>query len=168
MHKFAELAKKSVEAYVKSRIIISTPEPPDSGMVEKAGVFVSIKKHGDLRGCIGTYAPCQENVAIEIIRNAISAATQDPRFQPVTERELSELDYSVDVLTPPEKVKDIRELDHKEFGVILKSGPKRGLLLPDLEGVDSVEEQLKIVRMKAGILPSEQVEIFRFRVKRYR
>lgn len=168
MHKFAELAKKSVEEYVKSRMIIAIPEPLDPEMAEKAGVFVSLKKHGELRGCIGTYTPCQESISVEIILNAISAATRDPRFQPVTERELSELNYSVDVLTPPEKVKDISELGPKEFGVILKSGPKRGLLLPDLEGVDSVEDQLRIVRLKAGILPDEKVEIFRFRVKRYR
>ena len=137
-------------------------------MKDKAGVFVSIKKHGHLRGCIGTFMASHENIAVEIIHNAVSAATQDPRFGPVEEDELDELTYSVDVLSPPEKVKDQSELDPKIYGVIITTGYRKGLLLPDLEGVDTVEDQLKITRMKAGILPDEKIEIFRFRVQRYK
>jgi AmmeMemoRadiSam system protein A len=137
-------------------------------MKEKAGVFVCIKKGGDLRGCIGTFMPCTENVAQEIIRNAISAATKDPRFTPVTGDILNDLEYSVDVLSPPEKISAIGELDPKKYGVIVVNGPRKGLLLPDLEGVDSVEEQLRIAKMKAWISPEEEVEIFRFKVSRYR
>jgi AMMECR1 domain-containing protein len=112
--------------------------------------------------------PCAENVAEEIIKNAISAATRDPRFDPVTEDELHNLEYSVDLLSPPEKVSDISELDPKKYGVIVLHGSRKGLLLPDLEGVDSVEEQLRIAKMKACINPHDNVEIFRFTVSRYR
>ena len=168
MHKLVELAKKSVEEYVRNKRVLPPPDALTPEMAEKAGVFVCLKKHGELRGCIGTFTPCQENVAVEVIRNAVSASTQDPRFEAVSKDELDELDYSVDVLAPPEEVRDIAGLDPKEFGVILRSGLKRGLLLPDLEGVDSVEDQLRIVRMKAGILPDEPVDIYRFRVRRYR
>ncbi len=168
MHSLVDLARESVEQFVRHGVVLSLPNPLSPDMTERSGVFVCIKKRGDLRGCIGTFMPCCENVAAETIRNAISAATQDPRFAPVSEDELSDLAYSVDVLSPPEKVEDISELDTKEFGVIVTSGQRKGLLLPDLEGVNSVEEQLRITRMKAGILPHEKVEIFRFRVKRYR
>jgi len=167
MDTLVDLAKKSVEEFVRNGKVLPVCGPLSEEMSEKAGVFVCLKKNGRLRGCIGTFLPCCENVAQETVRNAVAAATQDHRFPPVSEEELDELHYSVDVLTPPEKVSDIRELDPKEYGVILVSGQKKGLLLPALEGVDSVEEQLRITRMKAGILPSEKVEIFRFRVKRF-
>ncbi len=168
MHELVALAKKNVEAFVRTRKELPTPKELTPEMAAKAGVFVSLKKRGNLRGCIGTFMPCTENVAHEIIKNSISAATQDPRFEPVTGDELDELEYSVDVLSPPEKVSDISELDPKKYGVIVVHGSQKGLLLPDLEGVDSVEEQLRIAKMKAWIKPEEKVEIFRFRVSRYR
>jgi len=167
MHGLVELAKKSVEEFVRNRKVIQSPEPLSPELCEKAGVFVCIKKDGQLRGCIGTYMPCCDNLAEETLRNAIAAATQDSRFAPVGEEELEHLSYSVDVLSSPERVDKIEELDHKVYGVIVRSGQRRGLLLPDLEGVDSVEEQLRIARAKAGIGPWEEVEIFRFRIKRY-
>ncbi|MEW6066753.1 MAG: AmmeMemoRadiSam system protein A [Nitrospirota bacterium] len=167
MHPLVELAKKSIEAYVKEGQIIKPPDPLPPEMAEKAGVFVCIKKHGQLRGCIGTFVPIAECTGKETILNAISAATKDPRFTPVEEDELDELVYSVDVLSPPEKVKNMSELDPRKYGIIVVSGFKRGLLLPDLEGVDSVEEQLRIAKMKADIMPYEEVEIYRFEVKRY-
>jgi uncharacterized protein len=168
MHKLAELARKSVEEFVKNGKKAPPPQELTPEMKEKAGVFVCIKKGGNLRGCIGTFLPCTENVADEIIKNAISAATEDPRFDPVTEDILNDLEYSVDVLSPPEKVSDISELDPKKYGVIVVHGSRKGLLLPDLEGVDSPEEQLRIAKMKAWINPDEKVEIFRFMVSRYR
>lgn len=168
MHRLVELARKSVEEFIRNRKVILTPGPLSQEMAEKAGVFVCIKKHGQLRGCIGTFMPCAENVAAETIKNAVSAATQDPRFTPVNEDELNDLVYSVDVLSPPEKVKDISELDPKKYGVIVTSGHRKGLLLPDLEGVDTVEEQIRIVRMKAGMMLDEKVDIFRFEVHRYK
>jgi AmmeMemoRadiSam system protein A len=168
MHPLAELAKRSIEAYVRKGTTIEPPESLSAEMKEKAGVFVCIKKHGQLRGCIGTYTPCYECAAIEIIRNAISAATRDPRFHPVQEDELEELEYCVDILSSPRKVKDLKELDPKKYGVILVCGDRKGLLLPDLDGVDTVEEQLRITKMKAWILPEEEAEIYRFEVKRYK
>jgi hypothetical protein len=168
MNPLVELAKKSVETYVREGKIIQPPEPLQPELTEKAGVFVSLKKHGQLRGCIGTFMPSQECVAVETIRNAISSATQDPRFPPVEEDELKDLTYSVDVLSPPQKVRDISELDPRKYGIIVVSGQRKGLLLPDLEGVNTVEEQLRITRLKAGILPHEEIEIYRFEVKRYK
>jgi len=168
MHKLAELARKSVEEFVINGKELPLPQELTPEMKEKAGVFVCLKKGGDLRGCIGTFLPCTENVAHEVIRNAISAATKDPRFDPVTEDVLKDLEYSVDVLSPPEKVSDISQLDPKKYGVIVVHGSRRGLLLPDLEGVNSAEEQLRIAKMKAWINPDEKVEIFRFIVSRYR
>src|SRR4030042_3153210 len=167
MHPLIELAKNSVEAYVREGRIIKSPDPLPPKMDEKAGVFVCLKKHGQLRGCIGTFMPSCESIGAETIRNAISAATQDHRFSPVTEDELGELVYSVEVLSCPAKLKDLSELNPKKYGVIVVSGQRRGLLLPDLEGVDTVEEQLRITKMKAGILPQEGIEIYRFEVKRY-
>jgi AmmeMemoRadiSam system protein A len=167
LHKLVEIAKKTVEEYVKTGKVLTPAEPPGPDLHGKAGVFVSIKKQGNLRGCIGTFSPCTENIVTETITNAISAATKDPRFNPITEDELPELVYSVDVLTAPEPVHDISELDPKRYGIILKSGYKRGLLLPDLEGVDTVDDQVRITRMKAVIFPDDKTEIYRFTVKRY-
>ena len=166
-HPLVELARKSIEAYVREGTKISLPDPLPPEMSAKAGVFVCVKKRGELRGCIGTYLPACDSIGAEIIMNAISAATRDPRFHPVQEEELGELTYSVDILSCPEKVEDVSDLDAKRYGVIVLSGSRRGLLLPDLEGVDTPEQQLQIAKMKAGILPHEEIEIFRFEVKRY-
>jgi AmmeMemoRadiSam system protein A len=168
MEKPAELARRSVEEFVRTGSNIPTPKELSPEMKEKAGVFICIKKKGDLRGCLGTFMPCTENVADEIIKNAIAAATTDPRFEPVNEEELGDLEYTVDVLSSPEKISDLSELDPKKYGVIVVHGSRKGLLLPNLDGVDSVEEQLRIAKMKAWINPDDKVEIFRFMVIRYR
>jgi len=167
MSTLAALAKETVETYIRKG---ETPQPVDltPEMQQKAGVFVSIHKNDDLRGCIGTFEPNEENVALETIRNAISAATTDPRFPAITAEELKDLNYSVDVLTSPEPVDGKDLLDPKKYGVIVESGWRRGLLLPDLEGVDSVDYQIDICRQKAGIAPNEPVKLYRFEVKRYR
>jgi hypothetical protein len=120
-----------------------------------------------LRGCIGTFEPCWDNVAKETVDNAISSATRDPRFPPVALEELDDLTYSVDVLGQPEQVAGIDQLDVKRYGVIVEAGPRRGLLLPDLEGVDTPQQQIDICRQKAGIGPDEPVKLYRFEVKRY-
>ena len=150
MHQLVELAKRAIEEYVMNGKMISQPETLTPEMEEQLGVFVSLKKHGQLRGCIGTFMPVCKNAAEEIIRNAVSAATEDPRFPPVAKEELSSLKYSVDLLSTPEKVDHMNELDPKKYGVIVASHGRRGLLLPDLEGVDSAEEQIRIAKMKAG------------------
>lgn len=163
-----KLAKDTVEAYISRGEIIDPPAVLTPEMRNRAGVFVSIHKKGALRGCIGTFEPSEENVAGEIIINAISSATRDPRFSSVDPEELDLLDYSVDVLTDPEPVGDEDELDPKKYGVIVEAGYRRGLLLPDLEGVDTVEQQIDICRQKAGIGSSEPVNVYRFEVKRYK
>jgi AmmeMemoRadiSam system protein B/AmmeMemoRadiSam system protein A len=164
-----ELAKKTVETYVREGKTPPPPQPLAPEMKEKAGTFVSIhKKDGALRGCIGTFEPQQENVAEEVIANAVSAATRDPRFSAITARELPDLDYSVDVLTRPEPVDDASQLDPKKYGVIAECGWRRGLLLPDLEGVDKAEEQVAICCQKGGIGPGEPLQLYRFEVKRYK
>ncbi len=166
LHPLAQLARDTVESYVKSGYVM-TPKELTPEMRERAGVFVSIKKDGALRGCIGTFEPRQSNVAEEIINNAVSSATQDPRFPPVSPSELPHLTYSVDVLTRPEPVDGPQDLDPRKYGAIVECGRRRGLLLPDLEGVDTVEEQIDICCQKAGIGPREPVKLYRFQVKRY-
>jgi MEMO1 family protein len=166
-HPIAVLAKDAVERYVRDGVVLD-PGLTSPELKERAGVFVSLHKRGELRGCIGTFEPTRENVAEEIVANAISSATQDPRFRPVSSRELGDLDYSVDVLTSPEPVEDVTELDAHRYGIIVEAGWRRGLLLPDLEGVDTVQQQIEICRMKAGIVPKEPVRLYRFEVRRYR
>ena len=162
-----ELAKKTIETYIKKMKVIEPPPDLPKIMQEKAGVFVSIKKKGELRGCIGTFAPAKENIAAEIIANAIAASTQDPRFPPIEEAELPDLEVSVDILSEPEKVDSRDDLDEKKYGVIVSAGGGRGLLLPDLPGVNSPEDQIAICKRKAGIGENEPVELFRFEVKRF-
>ncbi len=165
---YVKLARESLNSYyLYNKILEPSIELPKEMINEKHGVFVSLKKYGQLRGCIGTIFPTTESVAEEIIRNAIQAATEDPRFMKVTKDELKDLDISVDVLTDPIKaVKE--ELDPKKYGVIVKKGYKRGLLLPDLEGVDTVDYQLQIACEKAGIDYDSEYEIEKFEVIRYK
>ncbi len=168
MHPLVKLARDTVEAHVKK---LSLPAPTDYAgetMSGRAGVFVSIKKEGALRGCIGTFQPTTESIGEEVVQNAVSAATADPRFAPVKETELDALEYSVDVLSPPERVSDRGGLDPKRYGVIVLQGGRKGLLLPDLDGVDSVDQQISIASMKAGIRSEEDIELYRFEVRRYR
>jgi AmmeMemoRadiSam system protein A len=166
-HPLVQLAQKTIEVYVREHKTISPPAELTLEMQLRAGAFVSLHEHGDLRGCIGTFQPTAPNVAEEIIRNAIHAATQDPRFPPVRASELDDLEISVDVLTEPEPIESEAQLDPKRYGVIVQSGWKRGLLLPDLEGVDTVEYQVEIARRKASIGSREPVQLYRFEVKRY-
>jgi len=168
MSPLVKLAKATVDTYITKGEIIEPPETLTPEMKNKAGVFVSIHKKGALRGCIGTFEPSEESVAREIIVNAISSATRDPRFSSIDPEELDMLDYSVDVLTDPEPVEDEDQLDPRKYGVIVESGYHRGLLLPDLEGVDTVEDQIDICRQKAGIPSGRPVNLYRFEVKRYK
>lgn len=165
-HPLARLAREAVETFVRQGRVIE-PAEPSGEMLEQAGAFVSIKKRGELRGCIGTLEATQANLALEVVRNAIDSATRDPRFLEVTPEELDELSYSVDVLSPAEPVTGPEELDPKRYGLIVRLGPRRGLLLPDIEGVSTVEEQISIAKAKAGILPEESPELLRFTVRRY-
>ncbi len=164
---FTELAKATIEAYLRAGKKIKPPHPLPKGMEEKAGVFVSLHRGDQLRGCIGTFAPTTDNIAEEIIEMAIAAATQDPRFPSVRESELGLLDISVDVLSPPENITDKTQLDPKIYGVIVSRGFRRGLLLPDLEGVDTAEDQIDIAKQKAGIFDDGPVSLQRFKVVRH-
>ncbi len=169
-HPLVQLARQTIETYVREHRVIDPPPTLTPEMQQQAGTFVSLHDQwGELRGCIGTILPTQPNVALEVIHNAISAATRDPRFPPVRPDELAGLDIKVDVLTTPEPIASAAELDPKRYGVIVQdqSGWRRGLLLPDLEGIDTVEEQISIARRKAGIGPHEPVQLLRFEVIRY-
>lgn len=161
------LARQALETYVRDNRKIVPDTQADPVFKEKAGVFVSLKKHGQLRGCIGTILPTTPNIGVEIVNNAISAGTGDPRFDPVEPAELTDLVYSVDVLKAPEPIESTDELDVERYGVIVRSGRRSGLLLPNLEGVNTVEEQVAIARQKAGIAPGEPVQLERFEVIRY-
>ena len=184
MHPLVLLAKLAVENYIKEEKIISIPKDfPEEYLKRRAGVFVTIKKNGELRGCIGTYLPTRPSVAEEIIRNAIAAATEDCRFGSLQKEELPFLSYTVYILSEPELVKDLKELDPKKYGIIVKTFPlvypdkdivfddnivpKTGLLFPDLEGVDTVEKQILIACQKAGIDPQrEKFLIYKFTVEK--
>ncbi len=165
---WVQLAWLSVESHVLRRTLAKVPDGlPEELTGRRAGAFVSIHKQGRLRGCIGTIAPTQRNLALEIIHNAVSACSRDPRFEPIGPEELKYLEISVDVLGEPEDIVSERELDVKRYGVIVTRGGRRGLLLPDLEGVDTPEEQIAIARRKAGIGPKEPVSLQRFEVVRH-
>ncbi|MCL2492927.1 MAG: AmmeMemoRadiSam system protein A [Clostridiales bacterium] len=165
------LARRTVENYVKTGRLYENPEPlPEELTAKKAGVFVSIKKQGQLRGCIGTISPVAECIGEEIRANAVSAAIRDPRFSAIEEDELPYLEYSVDVLAPAEPVENADTLDPSRYGVIVSLGGRRGLLLPDLEGIDDAETQIGIAMRKAGIAEKDRprVKLERFEVIRYR
>jgi AmmeMemoRadiSam system protein A len=173
---YIKLAREVVENYIEFGKIIDldVDKLPSQLLNQRAGIFVSIyKKDKDnisLRGCIGTFLPTQKNIVFEIIKNAIAAATKDNRFSRVSKNELPNLSYSIDILTPPQPIRNTQELDPKKYGVIVKSEDgKTGLLLPDLSGVDQKEQQIAIACSKAGIDPtSDSIEIFRFTVDRHK
>lgn len=187
MNPYVFLAKQAVETYIKERKIIEPPKDlPEELLKRQAGTFVTIEKNGKLRGCIGTYLPTRINIAEEIIRNAIAAATEDYRFGPIQEKELSSLSYTVYILSYPEPVENIKELDPKKWGIIVKTVPfvypnqqedvvfnghlvaKTGLLLPDLKGVDTPEKQISIACQKGGIDPmKEKIFIYKFTVEKF-
>ncbi len=163
------LARQAIEAYVRDRVVIDAP-PADDELLRRAGVFVSLHlPDGSLRGCIGTTEPQRSNLLEEVIANAVCAATQDPRFYPLEKVELENLDVSVDVLGHPEEVGSLEELDPKKYGIVVRTlDGRRALLLPDLEGVDTVEQQLRITCRKGGIDPvNDHYRILRFQVERH-
>ena len=165
---YVQLARMTVESFVRERTVPSVPEDlPEEMLHNRAGAFVSLHEHGELRGCIGTIGPTESCIAREIIQNAISAATRDPRFPPVTPDELEDLEISVDILGEPEPIVSESELDVKKYGVIVRSGYRCGLLLPNLEGVTSVKQQISIAKQKAGICPRQKYSMERFEVVRH-
>lgn len=166
---YVKLARESLEYYLKNGKRMDKPiDLPEEMLNRRAGVFVSLHKDGELRGCIGTIYPQGKDIADEIIRNAISAGIDDPRFYPVELDELDDIVYSVDVLTEPEPITSKEELDPKKYGVIVKSGYRSGVLLPDLDGVNTIDEQISIALKKAGINPNEKYSLERFEVVRHK
>ena len=164
-HPLVILARKAIASHLSG-----DPQPQPEKLKapgEAAGAFISLKKAGQLRGCIGTIQPVRPTLAEEVIDNAVSAATKDPRFQPLTLEELDEVTISVDVLGTPQRIAGLEELDPSRYGVIVKCGWRKGVLLPDLPGITTAEEQVRIARLKAGIGTEEIVELFRFEVNRY-
>ena len=166
---YVRLARKSLESFLLKRCKLQRPEKISSELIsEKAGVFVSIKKDGRLRGCMGTIKPQESCIADEIINNALAAGFGDTRFDALKEHELEEIEISVDVLGAPEKVSSVEMLDPKRYGVIVGMGCAEGLLLPNLEGINTVEQQVAIALQKAGIPKTSGFEIRRFEVVRHR
>ncbi len=186
MNQYVLLAKNAVENYIKQRRFIEPAKDlPEEFLARKAGVFVTIEKNGELRGCIGTYLPTKENIAQEIIHNAVAAASKDYRFSPIRADELPELSYTVYVLGKPEPIKSISELNPKKYGILVKSQSfspgsdvvfepaprihyKSGLLLPGLEGINTAEEQIAAACQKGNINPAfEKIIIYRFAADKY-
>lgn len=165
--KLAQWARVCLTHHLEGKDPAGLTLPSDPEFQVRRGCFVTLKKHGELRGCIGTTEGWQENLALEIAHNAVAAATEDPRFWPVEPEELPEIRFSVDVLGELEKVKGTEELDPWRYGVVVEARRRRGLLLPHLEGVDTVEEQIGIAKQKAGLAPDEPAELWRFEVERH-
>ncbi|MFA5076544.1 MAG: AmmeMemoRadiSam system protein A [Patescibacteria group bacterium] len=171
MNPYSRLARQAVEEHFDTGKTLKPPaDLPMELLEKKAGVFVTIYNQKELRGCIGTFLPTQKNIAQEIIANSISAATVDYRFQPISLEELPQLSYEISILTEPELVQSLKDLDPKKYGVIVRSRHRRsGLLLPDLDGVDTIEQQLSIAASKGGIdSDSDPIEIYRFMTIKYR
>jgi len=168
-HPLVQLARASIEAFVRDHRQLDPRQAPAPIEGELAGVFVTLHTASthELRGCIGTIGPTEPTLTQEVINNAISAATRDWRFQPVAASELDDLEIDVSVLHPPEAIDSTAQLDPKRYGVIVQRSGRRGLLLPDIEGVDDVETQVSIARQKAGIGPHEPVKMYRFRVEKF-
>ena len=168
-HPYVALARRTIATYLETGQVLEPPRPIPADMAEPGAVFVSLHTaDGLLRGCRGTIAPSEPTLAEEIIKTAIASATDDPRFLPMTLDETDGLDIKVDVLSAMEPVVDINELDEKVYGVLIRSGHRRALLLPDIGAVDSVPRQLELVRKKAGLQPDEPADLYRFTVTRYK
>ncbi len=159
-----QLAKVAIEEYITSgKVIYFDLIDLEDYKNQQAGVFVSLHINHNLRGCIGTISPTQKNIIVETIINAISAATRDPRFNSVNVNELNNIDYSVSLMMPPELIDSENQLNPLEYGLIVESGYKRGLLLPNLEGIDTIEKQLFHAKAKAGIRNDDKIQLYRFK-----
>lgn len=166
------LARRAVKEYIikGKELKIEENELPDI-LKKKAGVFVTLKKNGNLRGCMGTFKAVQKNAAYEIISNAVTAAENDPRFPVLKKEELENIEISVDILAKAEKINDKSQLNPREYGILVEGGAhshQSGLLLPNLAGIDTVDKQLRTAKKKAGLAANEKVDIYRFKVSRFK
>jgi hypothetical protein len=168
-HPYVDLARASIESFILRHRRLDLKDAPveiTADLKERKACFVSLKKQGELRGCIGTIEPQRDTLAEEILENAISASTRDPRFPPVQPHELADIVVSVDVLDTPSPC-EFKDLDPKVYGVIVEQGWRRGLLLPDLEGVDDAAFQVDIAAQKGGVNLKAEHKLYRFKVERY-
>jgi AmmeMemoRadiSam system protein A len=168
MHLLVRLAIQAVEHFIETGKPLPCPNPLPDDLKQNAGAFVAIKNQGSLRGCIGTMTSKYTNLAEEVIRNAIRSASEDPRFDPVEKRELPSLTFSVDVLTPLEKINDLKEHNVKQFGLVVRGEGKQGVLLPDIDNIKTPNQQLKVCLRKGGFKNNNTYELFRFEVKRFK
>jgi AmmeMemoRadiSam system protein A len=168
MHPHVKLAIQSVRHFIETGKALPCPDPLPDSMKQSAGTFVTIRNQDSLRGCVGTLTPKYKNLAEEIKRNPTRSANEDPRFDPIEKRELPSLKFSVDVLTPPEKINDLREHNVKQFGLIVRGKGKQGVLLPDLDNIKSANQQLKVCLKKGGLVDNDTYELFRFEIKRFK
>jgi AmmeMemoRadiSam system protein A len=166
MHPLVRLAIQAVEHFIETGESLPCPNPLPDDLKQNACAFVTIKNQGSLRGCIGTISSKYKNLAEEVIRNAIRSANEDPRFEPIDKKELASLTFSVDVLTPLEKINDLENHNIKQFGLIVRGGGKQGVLLPDLDNIKSANQQLKVCLKKGNFKDSDTYELFRFEVER--
>ena len=168
MHPLVKLAIQSVEHFIETGKALPCPDPLPDNPKQNASTFVTIKNQDSLRGCVGTMTPKYKNLAEEIIRNAIRAANDDRRFDPIQKRELPSLIFSVDVLTQPEKISNLEEHNVKQFGLIVRGEGKQGVLLPDLDKIKSANQQFEVCIKKGGFTDNDTYELFRFEVKRFK
>ena len=168
-HPYVKLAVQAVHYFLSEGKPMPCPSPVPDGMNDQSGTFVSIKKktNRELRGCIGTVTPNQDNLAKEIIQNAVNAATRDPRFESVTKEELDQLRFSVDVIGSMELINNPEQLNPRQYGLSIKYKEHHGILLPDLEGIDTVQRQIDICLKKGNIPKNEPYQMYRFEVERY-
>ena len=168
MHPLVRLAIQAVDHFIETGKSLPCPNPLPDDLKQNFGAFVTIKNQDSLRGCVGTMTPKYSNLAEEVIRNAILSANEDPRFDPIEKRELPSLTFSVDVLTPLEKINDLEEHNVKQFGLLVRGEGKQGVLLPNLDNIKTTNQQLKVCLRKGGFKNNNTYELFRFEVKRYK
>jgi AmmeMemoRadiSam system protein A len=168
MHPLVRLANQAVKHFIETGEPLPCPDPLPDNLKQKAGTFVTLRNEGALRGCIGTLTPKYNNLAEEVIKNAIRSASEDPRFDPVEKRELPSLTFSVDVLTLEEKINDLKEHNVKQFGLIVRGEGKKGVLLPDLDNIKTANQQLKVCLKKGRLSHDDKYELFRFKVRRFK
>jgi len=167
VHPLVKLAIRSVKYFIETGNPLPCPAHLPDFLRQSAGIFVSIKKQGSLRGCIGTITPKYKNLAEEVIQNALRSASEDPRFDPIQKKELPSLTFSVDVMKPLEKIDSIKDQNIKQFGLVIRGEGKQSVLLPDLDIIKSADQQLQVCLKKGGFKWNDTYEIFRFEVKRF-
>ena len=162
----ADLARKAVETYITTKEMINVHEMSlKEERAQKSGVFVTINSKNNLRGCVGTIRAYHENIIEETIQNSISAAVRDKRFAPISKEEFQSLSYAVNIIDEPEVVTDMEEMDPLKYGLIVSNGYRQGILLPNIEGIRTIEEQLGNAMIKADIIQGEPVWLYKFSTK---